>query len=85
MAGVIARPRSRIAAQGAPKVRTVSRRQGKMSSALSVEIFHAPSTHWRQPAITNSSVPRPSSPVASTCMGQPPSLASAAFNRSARA
>jgi hypothetical protein len=70
---------SRITAQGAPKLRATSRRQGRMRSARSVEIFQAPRTHRRQPAMASSSVPRPASPVASTWSGHPPSASSAAL------
>ena len=64
-------------AQGAPKRLTIPRSLGRMTSARSVGTFQAPSTQRRHPASTTSSVPRPSSPVASRCSGQPPSCSRA--------
>ena len=49
-----------------------------MNSVLSVGAFQALKTQLRQPAHAVTSVPRPSSPVASMCRGQPPSASRAA-------
>lgn len=44
-ASAMARPKSRMMAQGGPKRNTTSRSRGRMASARSVGTFHAPSTH----------------------------------------
>ncbi len=83
--GFVQQGRLRMIAQGAPKRSTTLRSLGRMTSARSVGIFQAPRTQRRQPASAQSSVPRPSSPVASTWSGQPPSFSSAACSSSAHA
>src|SRR5207249_3692007 len=65
-------------AQGAPNSAATRWMPGRINSVLSVGAFQALKTQPRQPAQAVTSVPRPSSPVASMCSGQPPSASSAA-------
>src|SRR5207244_7641381 len=65
-------------AQGAPNSAATRWMPGRINSVLSVGAFQALKTQPRQPAQAVTSVPRPSSLVASMCSGQPPSASSAA-------